>query len=284
MREWFDVVDFAAEGIHHLPEPVPTGISALDFVTNGGLRPGLHVLGAPPGAGKTSFALHLVLNQLRAERKAAYVGLEIPSSEAFLRIASDHGCMDLGTQFSWSEAYRLAKAGEAACIAGIRGAIFTTQGRLLLDDFEHVRTLGEVLAAINDAADEGARLAVVDYMQIIDVGGDMREHERMALVTSALKQAGESNAMAVLGISSLNREALRGTADMHSTSGGSAIEYAAVTVMGIRQDPEQPHDPSNTGVRNMRLDVFKDRYGRVAAGDDAVRIQWSPQFSWWGNN
>ena len=35
--------------------------------------------------------------------------------------------------------------------------------------------------------------------------------------------------------------------------------------------------------RHFASKRFGDKSERVATGDDAVRIQWSPQFSWWGN-
>ena len=43
-------------------EVIPTGIDSLDSILGGGFKPGLYVIGANPGTGKTSLLLHIQTN------------------------------------------------------------------------------------------------------------------------------------------------------------------------------------------------------------------------------
>ncbi|OIQ53127.1 DnaB-like helicase C-terminal domain-containing protein [Neomoorella thermoacetica] len=64
---------------------LPTGISKLDKLL-GGLQPGLHLLAAEPGMGKTTFALQLAANVSKAGYPALYVSFEETLERLALKI------------------------------------------------------------------------------------------------------------------------------------------------------------------------------------------------------
>ncbi len=65
-----------------------TGLPTLDSIT-GGLRPGsISILGAYPSAGKTAFALNVVLEAVRKSRKVLFITLEMSATQLWERLAS----------------------------------------------------------------------------------------------------------------------------------------------------------------------------------------------------
>src|SRR3569832_512904 len=74
-----------------LVERARTGISGLDGVLNGGLpRPHIYLVEGDPGVGKTTLALHFLLEGVRAGERALYVTLSETAEEVRL-IARSHG-------------------------------------------------------------------------------------------------------------------------------------------------------------------------------------------------
>lgn len=69
-------------------DPYPFGVESLDKSLGGGLRPGLNVLMADPGAGKTALAVQLLAHNAMAGRECLYVTLEMPVSQIRGRVRS----------------------------------------------------------------------------------------------------------------------------------------------------------------------------------------------------
>lgn len=66
----------------------PTGIPRLDKALNGGLVPGLTVLGATPSAGKTTLAVQIADNIVCAGHDVLFVTLEMEPREIFAKAVS----------------------------------------------------------------------------------------------------------------------------------------------------------------------------------------------------
>ena len=59
-----------------LPDPIPTGIHPIDYITEGGFRPGLYLVGAESGVGKTSLARFLCYKLLLQKIKCGFMPFE----------------------------------------------------------------------------------------------------------------------------------------------------------------------------------------------------------------
>lgn len=99
-------------------QPKPSGLLQMDEILGGGLRPGLHVIGAPPGTGKTALALGLaqVLSmtpnpEIGGAYSPMYVSLEIPETEAWARLCARLSATRQGlTPFAFNEYELLGQA------------------------------------------------------------------------------------------------------------------------------------------------------------------------------
>jgi KaiC/GvpD/RAD55 family RecA-like ATPase len=67
----------------NLPERIPSGVRGFDEIVEGGLLPGkTYLLIGPPGSGKTTFAMHFLIEGARRGEKTAYVSLIHDPTEA----------------------------------------------------------------------------------------------------------------------------------------------------------------------------------------------------------
>jgi len=81
---------FATENVKPL-ELLPTGIPGLDDILGGGLSPNrVYLIEGNPGSGKTTLALHLLLQSARDQKNALYVTLS-ESAEEIRATAMSHG-------------------------------------------------------------------------------------------------------------------------------------------------------------------------------------------------
>lgn len=69
---------------------IPTGLTELDVTLGGGLRPGLYIIGANPGIGKTSLMLHLINNLALNKNSCLLLNLEMSPFQITTKLLSNH--------------------------------------------------------------------------------------------------------------------------------------------------------------------------------------------------
>lgn len=62
-------------------DPISTGYKNIDTVFDGGFRPGLYIIGAGTGIGKTSLSLQIADNVARSRHPVLYVSMEMSCDE-----------------------------------------------------------------------------------------------------------------------------------------------------------------------------------------------------------
>ena len=268
--------------------PLSTGIAGLDAALGGGLYSGLHILAAPPGAGKSSLAIQIAVNAVVAGAGVLYVSLEMPRADVVARCAAYCSMAFAGDgcePFTFAEFERagasLARAagGDAGRAREMANAEPRTRTMLdVLESLGHVflyrfaiadgrdGSLSDadgVVALMGRAARAGCSLAVVDYLQYVDAGEAAAadgKAERDGYVAKRLTEAAKRLDMKVLALSSVTKaEGGRGArdADPFSAKGSSDIGHDAVTVMRLEHDPE----PQQAGNTVLTLKVAKNRKG-----------------------
>lgn len=279
---WFNALEWCATNYLDQPELIPTGIATLDRVFVGGMRPGVYTLLGKPGDGKSALALHIVQNIVARGLGAAVVTLEMPPHDVWLRIASDYSSCTGKNVFPWSKASALGRyASEHAIENPLHGgdpipstAYDMKAFRLMIAEPPSPR-IDDVGALLLQAKEDGAHVAVVDYLQMIDVQGVSREYERISAAMRAIAKIAADCRLPIILISSVNRDGLTTGVTMHGASGSSLIEYASVCVMTYRRAQDQ--SAAKSGTRAMELSVVKNRYGMIT--DAPIRLEYWPQYN-----
>lgn len=219
-----------------------TGVPELDTLL-GGLRPGLTLVGAVPGGGKTAFALNAAVQTSRAGGRVVYLTADEPDERLALKAACIAGGLKVGNFVDgWKHPDLLLEV-----IAGapwLRHIAFINAHRLDIDTVA--------------AATEGASLVVADYVQALAAGsGDVREmrHQVDALATK-LRDIATLRRIPVLALSSLNRAGYDDP-KMASLRESGGLEFCAdVILLMACEAPEMT-------VREVNCRVQKNRYGKA---------------------
>lgn len=241
---------------------IPTSIGGLDeLLAGGGWRPGLVLLGAMPGVGKTALALQSGLRAAGEGHPVVYVSVEQSEDELLGRIftrETGHHIADW-----WNR--------DPLFLHGVR----TTRPRLALENMylradphiageDHQGTAGRIRAWVEEVVDvAGARpLVFVDYLQRMrPPEADRRLDERLRLSAAGLglRQLARDLDVPVVVISSIGRGSYEGSPRLDWFKGSGDLEYDADACIILR--------PSETPVGDTpipcELHLLKSRYGQL---------------------
>lgn len=286
-----DEAEFGSDALLRAHPCVSTGFPALDRLLGGGLSPGLTVLGASPGLGKSTLALNIAQHAAAHGSPVRYYSYEMPpkrlgmkliTRENFLRggspLFSVKDLFDADTLRGWTdgwEAYRQARRQVAErldrlyiidCDAG--GKAYTAED-IRADFFRFMEEQGGT---------GGMPLLIVDYLQILPLEDGVRVSDaRQAVDHNVRKMTALSKAfggVAVLLISSLGRSSYKIPVQIDSFKESGSIEFSADTLLGIQFSACQGQDGSpnrewnmiqekDKNPREMDLVVLKQRYGET---------------------
>jgi len=184
--------------------PFPWGVPFLDRELGDACPGHLYCVGAGTNVGKSLFSLLLVAE---CPRPAAYVSLEDSPAEVGRRVR------DLAPE------------------ARVKSFATFPVGKL-----------SQVLLAIREVAEAGARLVVIDYLQLLGVDGDVPVWGRNDEIREAVKAlkhlSRELNIVPVL-VSQLNRTgAKEKRATVFDLAGSSAIETSSEAIVLLHPGPK----------------------------------------------
>ncbi len=245
---------------------VSTGLRDLDTMTLG-LSPGLYLLAASTGTGKTALAGQIALHVAERHGPVVFVSMELTDVDLGVRLVSVLtnikkeklvlGDLDDGQQHA------------------VLGAVERLENSKLYIVYGSGYTTGDVRAHLLRAqAAEGARpaLLVVDYVQLLgDEEGDGRSRERnVSAAAKGLKKLSGELEVPVLALVQLNRNRA-GRSDKHPTltdlRESGDLENTADSVIGLYRE-EMDH-PETTDKKLAELIVLKKRQ----LGDDVGTIR-----------
>lgn len=232
-----------------------TGFSALDEVTGGFLAPGVHILQAAPGAGKTAFCL-----QVAAECAfpCLYVTAEMPRVELVRRIISRTTNTFLGKLRNGEKNPDEVKALFERAARKTPMLAIMDATRAVASARDHILPNGENLRKRFQAQ---SLLLVIDSLQVWahGVGMGESEYERVTLAQQWASWLASHLSCPVLCVSHRNRPGQK-EGGLHASKGSGDIEYAAETLMELEM--EEP-EPGNPDVRPVKVGVHKNRHGRA---------------------
>lgn len=275
------------------PRVVPTGIPSLDAYLVDGMAPGVHVLMAQPGAGKSALALFVSMNVAMRGGRVLYCSLEMTRQQCLARCCSALSASDATvTDFYWSGWERLGRVaardvgqyrfadeldklnyiGKFDAVRAIR-RLHQVCPCLAFADGPEVDGIDALTETAWDAESAGLDLLVVDYLQRLRPPESAREGDRYRQVTevsNGLTALTKALRVPALVISSMNREAMNtGKPTMGGGRGSGDIEYDAVTIWQLMRGREPTE---GDGSRVVELHLTKNRRGPVTDGGEPVRL------------
>ena len=234
----------------------PTGFDMLDSTLDGGLRSGeLVLLGGNEGSGKTTLALQMVRNAVKAGRHAVVFSFEHDAQTLIQRLISleaataavetgQHpaAAADVHAVRSVFEAADPDRRGLIEALARIPygadalAAVHEYAARLHVHESGKTTTPDDVAMSVSAVTDEVGEppLVLVDYLQkmhLHDHVGD--ETSRVTVVTETLKDMALELECPVVCISAADRESLGAGHRMRTRDlrGSSALAYEADLVL-----------------------------------------------------
>ena len=283
-------------------DAIPTGLDALDEQLDGGLYPGLYVLGAVSSLGKTSLMLQIAdsisdggqdvlfftaeqspdelmaksLSRITGEMASDLRGDVGISPLRILRGAPTWTSMESGALEKAAERYR-DMAGHLWIIEADTSREADGRGsgtRIGLDTIEKaVREHIELM---------GTRpVVIIDYLQILqpaDQTGKKSDKQNMDETVSELRRLSKEyrGGIPIIAISSINRASYGGMVGMDSYKESGAIEYSADVILALQPrdlkvgatQNDQKHNKGaylaleTNDTKRLEIHVMKNRMGR----------------------
>ncbi len=268
-----------------------TGYSNLDKYNS--LFPGLYVIGSVTGNGKTTFCGQMADNLARAGETVLYFTLEQTELELVTK-----GLARLMAQ-EWLEKYgadALTKYThtDAMSAINIRAGHITDSVQRAIETYktfaERLRIIecsfATDITAISEtvkkfmATHEGVKpVVIVDYLQLVrNPNARLSTKEAVDDNVRAFKKLSAENELAVIVISSLNRQNYLSVIDFEAFKESGGIEYTADVIWGLQllvmnagifntdKDLQTKrkfvHEAKNATPRKIELCGLKNRYGR----------------------
>lgn len=283
---------------------IKTGFNTFDNEMDGGLYPGLYILGAISSMGKTSFMLQLADQISAGKNDVLYFTLEMGAHELIAKSLS---------RYSYIAAGKTANnAVYTRTITNVqKRAEMTTQQRVnyetALDDyylnvsknlwyFESIGDIGieEIKARIKEHHEitGHAPIIFIDYLQIMKPINDSWTEKRNTdkAVLELRKLAREYNTT-IFVISSLNRSSYKGDISMDAFKESGAIEYGSDVLLGLqprgmaagsykkdeKKNIELVEDTKAAENRELELKVLKNRTGRTG---QRINLEYNAKFNY----
>lgn len=247
---------------------LPTGIGPLDTKIGGLINSNLVLVASRPGMGKTSIALNIALNAVKASQKAAaFFSLEMSLHQLGLRLLSAEAAIDSATLLNGSLNDRDWQNATQASLALSRLHMLFSESAAI--------TVTEMKALCRRVPNLG--LVVIDYLQLMQ--GSKRSDNRVQEVSEisrSLKIMAKELDVPVLCLSQLSR-ANESRADkrpmLSDLRESGAIEQDADVVMFLYRDDYYHDDSPERGVAECI--VAKNRHGSTGT----VKLHWMGQYT-----
>ena len=227
----------------NLTPPVSTGFIGIDKILDGGLYPGLYVLGAMSSAGKTTLALTIADNIAAGGHDVLYISLEMATKELICKLLSNYSyriCKDTAKtlrQIQHTDFYKTLSPEEANNFDRAVAKFTNHSDRLFV--CEGVANIGvkTIVDIVKEHIKHTSRLPViiVDYLQILAPYNEKATDKQNAdYNVLELKRLSRDYNVPILAISSFNRENYYSPVSMGAFKESGAIEYSADVLIGLQ--------------------------------------------------
>ncbi|PZV19301.1 MAG: replicative DNA helicase [Leptolyngbya sp.] len=250
---------------------IPCGFYDLDALTQGFQRSDLIIAAARPAMGKTSFVLNIARNIAAVQKlPVAIYSLEMSKVQLVYRLLSS----EVEMESSRLRAGRIAqneweKLGHAISVL--------SQMPIFIDDTPSISVTEIRSRARRLQAEQGGALGLIliDYLQLMEGGGDNRVQE-LSKMTRSLKGLARELNVPIIALSQLSRGVESRTNKrpmMSDLRESGAIEQDADLIMMLYR--EEYYDPDTPDRGIAEIIVTKHRNGPTGT----VKLLFEPQFT-----
>lgn len=223
-----------------------TGFKNLDEALDGGLYPGLYIVGAVSSLGKTTLILQAAENIAAAGHDILIFSLEMATSELIAKSISR-------LTFQISKARNMPQKYARTVRNVLKDEADSETSRALLEDAEaQYITYADRVYIVEGVMDYGVKeigeaikkhiyytgntpVIIVDYLQILTATDKYQtDKQRTDESVKVLKQISRDNNAAIIAISSFNRENYKEAVNMASFKESGGIEYSADVLIGLQ--------------------------------------------------
>lgn len=211
-----------------------SGYGNLDAITN--IYPGLYFIGAISSLGKTTF-VHQMADQM-AERGQQVLYFSLEQSTLELATKSLARIQAKKNRTTAMTSLQIRKQGSDSRVADAILEYSKYSGNLTAVECSFRATVDDIASCINDFIQTHKQKPVVmiDYLQVIQAPKDSRLSTKDLIdsIVRRLKEIQEDHKLAMIVVSSLNRQNYMSLVDFESFKETGGIEYTADVVWGLQ--------------------------------------------------
>jgi replicative DNA helicase len=219
-----DMIKKAYDNQGHL-SGIDTGFRELNLKTNGWQPRTVNVIGARPGAGKTSIALNMASAALRADKVVGFFSAEMNAASIVKRMVADWGNADYSRMNSGYLNDGDMPRIEAACEK-------IADARLFINDRPGIALDELVQDARRMRRKERVNIIFIDYLSLVaNQKKGMPRHEQVAEISWRLKVLAGELDIPIVVLSQLTREAQGERPKLSQLRDSGAVEQDADIVI-----------------------------------------------------
>ena len=250
---------------------IETGFDVLDKYTNGGFANEEYVIiGARPSIGKTAFALSMMYNMMRNNKKIAFFSLEMPAKSIAMRLFAIDSKVELAkiikAQFIGNEFERIMDS----C-----ARLYDYSDNMYIVDVPNI-SLTELRAKARILKKEkNIDCIVIDYIGLISVPSSysaQKKFEQVSMISLALKQLARELKVPVIVLCQVGRESEEQAPILSNLRDSGSIEQDADIVCflhrkkNLTEEEKQKNLKDSQGRANIQVTQFivaKNRNGET---------------------
>lgn len=276
---------FKEKNLSIITPKFPTGIKSLDAALGGGFIPGLTIIGALSGLGKTTLLTQIASNYAMSGIEVLYVTLEMTLNQLVAKTISCQSYIYGGKKVAFSsmdlrdiDFLETMKKDVARnqyhydCCKYIEEKL---QNLTCVEPEDGLWTVTEIRKCVQEGwIDQGlpAPIIMIDYLQLMPFENSHESDEVKILgtITENLKKMGNDFGTPVVAISSINRASYNEAIGMQAFKGSGNIEFNSDTLIGIQlrgvgTSGFNTETAKNKEIRNVELKIIKSREGHAGA-------------------
>lgn len=295
-----DIDQFIQE-IKEAKPPIQTGFKQLDEILDGGLYPGLYVIGAMSSIGKTTYLIQMADQIANQGQDVIFFSVEMSKSEimakSISRLTTINVLNDTSKRYKKSDAKTMHDV-----LNGSWYPNYSEEERHLIfqaiEDYRSIAnhlyivetasrfSVDNLIHTVNDFILKNGTHPVVmlDYLQLVSIASGMSDKQSVDSAIRLLKQLSRNAHIPIIVISSFNRSSYHSEAAMDSFKESGGIEYGSDVLMGLQIEPkvlELAHGDINKVKRQIprkvELVILKSRN---SSSGGKIHYNYYPQYNY----